>query len=123
MNLTDMFGLDGRIALVTGGSRGIGKMIVEGYLAAGAARRRHAFQVVHRVGRGQAGQLVGPNHATRRKLRGVEAHDAAAHAAHHVEGAFDDHEPAVGQRRDRGRSHTSIYRLGTGPSGAHGQRG
>ena len=38
MNLQDMFGLDGRIALVTGGSRGIGAMIVEGYLAAGCAR-------------------------------------------------------------------------------------
>jgi 2-deoxy-D-gluconate 3-dehydrogenase len=34
--LNDLFSLSGRTALVTGGSRGIGKMIARGYIAAGA---------------------------------------------------------------------------------------
>jgi NAD(P)-dependent dehydrogenase (short-subunit alcohol dehydrogenase family) len=38
MDFAKLFSLEGRIALITGGSRGIGEMLLEGYLAAGCER-------------------------------------------------------------------------------------
>lgn len=53
MDLNSLFNLEGRTILVTGGSRGIGAMIVEGYLAAGAKRiyisARKADQIAEAV--------------------------------------------------------------------------
>jgi len=38
VDFNSLFSLEGRIALITGGSRGIGEMLLEGYLAAGCER-------------------------------------------------------------------------------------
>ena len=75
MTLEDLFSLKGRVALVTGGSRGIGRMIVEGFLAAGIER----IYITARKGgelheaAGELGEKVVPIQGDISNMEGIDA--------------------------------------------------
>lgn len=83
MDIQKLFGLNGRVALVTGGSRGIGKMFVEGLLSAGCARvyisARKVEQMEETVSEFGADKVIGIP-ADLSQMEGIEhlAHEIAA---------------------------------------------
>ncbi len=75
MDLEGLFGLSGRIALVTGGSRGIGRMVVEGLLAAGCSRVYICARKQEQLDAAAAelGERVVPLVADIGKIEGIDA--------------------------------------------------
>ena len=86
---SDLFSLQGRIALVTGGSRGIGRMIAAGFLQAGATVYISARKAAACNATAAELSLLGPCHSMPADVSTVEGAQALARALAAREGRLD----------------------------------
>ena len=87
--MKDLFSLEGRVALVTGGSRGIGRMIASGFIAQGAtvyisARKAEACEQTARELSADGGRCIA-----------LPADVSTVEGARALAAAFTGHEPRL----------------------------
>ena len=121
LTMSDLFDVSGKTALVTGGSRGIGRMIATGLLGAGArvvisSRKAEDLEqtaarafAARRVPRDPGGCLAPRGRRCARRL-GAQSLRRPRH-------------PRQQRRRHLGRAARGVPRLGLGPGDPHQRRG